>query len=98
MRDAFEENFSHPKKRVLVNNGKLSKVFFDVRHQLLESMDHNGCDIILTGMRNNDGFRQRCLSYEYYDFNVPCSGICPINDIKLIHSYIKIINHFLTLF
>ena len=77
--------------RVLINNGCLSDIFFMHRHQLMDRMKENGCKIYLTGMRNKEYFLKKKTDYQYYDFDVPASGISPVSDLKLILSYRKFV-------
>lgn len=77
--------------RVLINNGFLSDIFFKHRHQLMDTMKENGCEIILTGMRNKEYFENKVIDYHYYDLDAPSSGISPFNDLKLILSYRRLV-------
>lgn len=77
--------------KLLINNGKVDKIFFDIRGRLLSELKAHGCEVLLTGM-NNGGLKEaEEWNLRYYDFNNAITGINPFTDIKLILSYIKFI-------
>lgn len=77
--------------RLLINNGKVDKIFFDIRGRLLTELKMHDCEVILTGMGNGRLKEAEEWNLRYYDFKNTITGINPFSDIKLILSYIRFI-------
>ena len=81
------------KVKLLINNGKLTELFFSTRGKLLNELKKNGYEITLSGKQYDCEELIDLFGVEYIETNVNRTSLNPVHDIKLLLEYKRLIKN-----